>query len=246
MMTLRKFILATAIPIFVLPGAVLWAFQPPARPVTGVASVSFLVQPGNTPVGEEIAPAVTVLVRDIHQNPVAGVEVGMSIGPLPPNPAALSGEIRQSTSRDGVARFQDLQLDYFGNGYRLVATVATLAGPLRSVSNPFNETRVGDPCLGPNPACSSACADSDGDGLNDAWERAGGIDLNGDGKIDARHDLLLPGAEVHRPDIYVQYDWMDYGYPGNACNADADCSAPGSLATGRHRCGGGQVRRARL
>jgi hypothetical protein len=35
-----------------------------------------------------------------------------------------------------------------------------------------------------HPACSSGCPDSDGDGLNDAWEIAGGIDLNNDGVVD--------------------------------------------------------------
>src|SRR5438128_1072185 len=36
-------------------------------------------------------------------------------------------------------------------------------------------TGIGATCLGPLPACSSGCPDADGDGLNDAWEIAGGI-----------------------------------------------------------------------
>lgn len=66
--------------------------------------------------------------------------------------------------------------------------------------------------------------DLDHDGLCDSWEVAGGIDLNGDGKVnhqvDRRDgdnndvdnnddgDVLLPGADPHRPDIYLQYDYM--------------------------------------
>ena len=84
-------------------------------------------------------------------------------------------------------------------------------------------------CLGPDtPACNGTCADSDGDSLNDAWENAGGVDLNGDGLItDSTHDLLLTGADPHKPDVFVQYDWLDYGLPGNACSVDADCSGLG-------------------
>jgi hypothetical protein len=97
-----------------------------------------------------------------------------------------------------------------------------------------------DPCLGLTPACSSSCADTDGDGLNDAWEIAGGIDRNGDGRIDACHDLLLPGADRNKLDVYVYYDWMDYATVGNACAVDADCSKLGSGHAGE-TCTGPQV-----
>jgi predicted DsbA family dithiol-disulfide isomerase len=70
-------------------------------------------------------------------------------------------------------------------------------------------TGIGATCLGPVPACSSGCPDSDGDGLNDAWEIAGGIDIDNDGVIDAsKGDVLLPGADPNRPDIYIKYDYM--------------------------------------
>lgn len=143
--------------------------------------------------------------------------------------------LTETTDADGIARFPDLTLDYFGNGYSLLATAP---GALPTTSRTFSELRVGDPCLGPNPACSSACPDSDGDGLNDAWEIAGGLDLNGDGKIDAGHDLLLTGADPNRQDVFVQYDWMDYSTPGNACDTDSDCTA--GLGTGHNgeRCTG--------
>src|ERR1700675_2538607 len=57
-------------------------------------------------------------------------------------------------------------------------------------------------------SCGSGCIDQDHDGLCDSWEVAGGIDLNGDGKIDDDEDLPLPGADPTRPDIYLQYDYM--------------------------------------
>jgi hypothetical protein len=70
------------------------------------------------------------------------------------------------------------------------------------------ETGQGVTCGGAVPACSSGCADSDGDGLNDAWEIAGGIDINNDGVIDSPHDVLLPGANPNQPDVYLKYDYM--------------------------------------
>ena len=46
------------------------------------------------------------------------------------------------------------------------------------------------------------CPDSDGDSLCDAWENAGGIDLNGDGHINSARDLLVRDADLHVPHIY--------------------------------------------
>jgi hypothetical protein len=175
--------------------------------VTVVSSAAFVVQPASTPVGALIRPAVKVVVKDNLQNGVAGLQVSLNLGPTPPNPARLSGAMTETTDPTGVVTFRNLSLDYLGDGYTLVARVATPTGPFLSTSNPFNETRVGDPCLAPD-APSGSCSDLDQDGLNDAWERAGGVDLNGDGKIDARYDLLLPGADPLRPDVYVKYDYM--------------------------------------
>ncbi len=185
--------------------------------------IVFTRQPHNTPVSQEIAPGITVQVLD-NGSLVANLTVTIDLGPNAPNPAVLSGKRRQDTGQDGTATFQHLKLDYLGDGYTLVATTHGPGGRSSALSAPFNEIRVGDPCLGPDlPSCSSSCADSDGDGLNDAWENAGGIDINGDGLIDAKYDVLLPGADPNRQDVYVQYDWMDYAPPGNACTADADC-----------------------
>jgi hypothetical protein len=78
-----------------------------------------------------------------------------------------------------------------------------------------------------SPACSlGACAlDTDGDGLSDAWERNGYVDLNCNGVYDGPTvDVPLPGADPNAPDVFVWYDWMDYGLDDESCASDVDCS----------------------
>jgi hypothetical protein len=63
------------------------------------------------------------------------------------------------------------------------------------------------------PACSlsSACliTDIDGDGLNDAWEVNGFVDLNCNGVDDGPMvDVELPGADPAAKDIFVYYNYM--------------------------------------
>jgi hypothetical protein len=195
--------------------------------------LSFTAQPSATPVGAVITPSVQVLVTDECGDPVGGRDVHVAIAPNPPNPAVLGGTIdMQSDGASGTASFGDLTLDYLGNGYTLTATTTGPGGAFGGVSDPFDVTRVGDPCLGPEtPACAGLCADSDGDGLNDAWEIAGGIDFNGDGVIDAQHDLLLPDADPNVPDIYVQYDWMGYGLNDFGCTQSSQCTDLGVAHT---------------
>ena len=180
------------------------------------AALKFAAQPSSTPVSAAIHPAVVVQAVDAHGRAVQGLAVSMVIGTnaadgagILPNPrGVLSGTLDQITDAQGNASFPDLNIDWLGRGYTLVASVTGAMQPVTATSAPFDETRVGNACLGPAPACSSGCADSDGDGLNDAWEIAGGVDLNGDGIIDAQHDLLLPGADPAKPDIYLKYDYM--------------------------------------
>ena len=78
---------------------------------------------------------------------------------------------------------------------------------IAQLPSPYPICPSGANCNTPAP-CGSACTDNDNDGLCDSWEIAGGLDLNGDGIIEDEHDLLLPGADPSRPDIYLQYDWM--------------------------------------
>ena len=208
--------------------------------VTEVSSIVFQVAPATSSVDSLVTPPIQVVVTDNLGGAVSGLPVTLMIAPNPPNPATLSGGLVQTTDSTGAATFADVRLDYVGTAYKLVATVFSPTKDLAVTSPPFDETRVGDVCLGPTPACSSTCADSDGDGLNDAWELAGGIDLNGDGKITAPYDLFLPGADAHKQDVFVVYDWMDYGTSGNACGTSLDCTAMGAGHAGE-TCSGPKV-----
>jgi len=189
--------------------------------------LEFVVQPSTTAVTATITPDVAVSAFDECDNPIFGLAVQIAIGQNPPNPAVLSGTSIVPINAAGIAAFSDLSLDYVGDAYTLEATIAGPGGRFSTTSSPFNETRVGDACAGPSPACASACADVDGDGLNDSWETAGGVDLNGDGLITAKYDTLLPGADPNKPDVYVQYDWMHAGLPDSSCSDDMSCSTLG-------------------
>jgi hypothetical protein len=95
----------------------------------------------------------------------------------------------------------------------------------------------------PAPACAADAADSDGDGLLDAWETAGYIDVNCNGVNDGDGvDVQLPGAHVASPDLYIEIDYLER--PSDSCNPgpcttcaiDDDCAGiPGE------QCGSGGV-----
>ena len=199
--------------------------------VTVALSPVFTAQPRDTDVSAVINPGsgVTVRLLDNLSDPLPRQKITLSIGSNPPGTGALSGSLTETTDDKGAAVFRDLKIDWLGTGYTLRASANPSSGPVSATSSAFNERRIGDICLGPDiPACQGTCPDADGDGLNDAWETAGGVDLNGDGVVtDSTHDLLLTGADAARPDVFVQYDWMDYAPPGNACSVDADCTGLG-------------------
>ena len=178
--------------------------------VITVANPIFSVTPVTTPVAAAIAPAVQVLIQDNRGMPIAGLTVTMSIGTNggQGGTGTLGGTSSQTTNASGVATFSNLTIDWLGTGYTLVATVTTPTGPLATTSGAFDETRVGDACLGlgttgqgTTPECSvgtscnacaaeRGCANASGDGLNDAWKIAGGIDLNGDGIVSPSEQVL--------------------------------------------------------
>jgi hypothetical protein len=61
---------------------------------------------------------------------------------------------------------------------------------------------------GTPPCLAATCADTDHDGLADAWESAGCVDMDCNGSCADAVDIPLPGASTTVPDIYVRYDYM--------------------------------------
>jgi hypothetical protein len=55
---------------------------------------------------------------------------------------------------------------------------------------------------------SGAWVDSDGDGFSDAEELQGYIDVNGNGVYDPGIDVPLLGADPHKADVYLHYDYF--------------------------------------
>ena len=222
-----------------------WPTASTTLTVTIAMSPLFTAQPTATNVSAVIdaAAGVRVQMLDNLGDPLPNQGVTISIGTNPPGTGTLSGTLTQATDATGIATFPDLKIDWLGPGYTLIASATPSSGAVSATSASFNELRVGDICLGPDtPACNGTCADADGDGLNDAWEVAGGVDLNGDGIIsDRAHDLLVPGADPNVPDIYVHYDWMDYGILQYACSADSDCPQNGNSQFGTATCTGPPV-----
>lgn len=167
--------------------------------VDAVTAAPFLVQPSGTKVNTAIAPAVKVAVQGNLGRPLPGLRVTIGIAPrLGTPPGALSGTLARVTDANGAVSFGDLKLNYMG-GYFLQATVATPTGQFISTSAGFSELPL-NPCLATvtSPVDDYfnhlflGCPDSDGDGLFDAWEAAGGIDFDGDGIVSPWEKVLAP------------------------------------------------------
>jgi hypothetical protein len=76
------------------------------------------------------------------------------------------------------------------------------------------------------PVCPEIAADQDHDGLSDAWELQGYVDVNCNGINDGEGiDVQLPGAHVDAPDLYLELDYLTMAGAGTACTIDDDCSA---------------------
>jgi hypothetical protein len=87
-------------------------------------------------------------------------------------------------------------------------------------------------CQLPSGACAG-WSDADGDGLSDAWERNGYVDLDCGGRNGGPDvDLQLPGADPAVPDIFVRYDWLELVGSGAACTTSADCPQVDEVCTG--------------
>jgi len=100
--------------------------------------LAFSVQPSRTLPFETIMPAVQVRVVDDAGNPVTGftgsvtIAIGHNGGML--MRGTLSGT-KTVTAVNGVATFNDLSIDQFGDGYTLVVSSAGVGG---AESAPFN------------------------------------------------------------------------------------------------------------
>ena len=86
-------------------------------------------------------------------------------------------------------------------------------------------------------ACNAAglWRDSDGDGLSDAAESQGYIDVNANGVFDPGIDVALPGADPNKPDLYLHYDYVaaadhDHNPPAEAIHWIVDSFAAHNIA----------------
>lgn len=124
---------------------------------------------------------------------------------------------RQLTVNSALVSSDDTQLQYDGSTVLLTARTPVTAGAhsiyftifdagdhifdtavfldnLRAANVPANQCVAG-----------ASAADTDGDGLRDAWERDG-LDTNGDGTADL--DLPAMGADPNHKDLFVEIDSM--------------------------------------
>jgi hypothetical protein len=100
----------------------------------------FTVQPTNTAQSVNIAPAVTVTVRDASNNTVTGsnATITLSITPGSGSPAGrLTCTTNPKSAVSGVAAFSGCSINKKDTGYRLTASSAGLTS---AVSNTFTIT----------------------------------------------------------------------------------------------------------
>ncbi|UCF19821.1 MAG: hypothetical protein JSU87_18235 [Gemmatimonadota bacterium] len=107
----------------------------PTDPTTSASKLAFGVQPPNGTAGEELAPAVTVLIQDDDGNTISDATNAVTVA-LDANPGSgtLSGA-RTVNAVNGVATFGDLSIGEAANGYSLRATASGLAAATSSTFN---------------------------------------------------------------------------------------------------------------
>jgi hypothetical protein len=92
------------------------------------AALAFTVQPGNTPAGTTISPAVKVALQDAFGNVATSATnaITLAMGNNPRN-GTLTGTTTVSAI-NGVATFADLSINRNGQGYTLAASSGALTG----------------------------------------------------------------------------------------------------------------------
>jgi hypothetical protein len=132
-------------------------------------------------------------------DPRTGQPIRSFDGSFTPDDAMGVGDV------DGDGRGE---LVIFGDVTSTIDVFDAVSGALiRSFSGGSDFTDVG-------LALGASFPDTDGDGLQDAWEQ-NGIDTNGDGVA----DLVLSDANPLRKDIYIEVDYMDCAVTGGDCPA---------------------------
>jgi hypothetical protein len=134
--------LQTIIPVIIpqpvgTPEIILGQTKPPIVTPDN-STLLFLQQPTAVNVGQTIAPAVTLQVRDKTGAVVPGALVTISLG-ANPGGAVLTGGAATLTNANGIATFSALAVDKVATGYTLMATVGAV-GFTPAVSAPFNVT----------------------------------------------------------------------------------------------------------
>ncbi|MEX2473152.1 MAG: Ig-like domain-containing protein, partial [Gemmatimonadota bacterium] len=106
------------------------------------AQLAFTVQPGNTPAGAPMDPAVEVTARDALGNRATGFtgNVTVSLATDPSDGAATLGETLTVAAVAGVATFDDLNVDVAAEGYTLAAGADGLAGATSAAFDIFSST----------------------------------------------------------------------------------------------------------
>jgi hypothetical protein len=136
----------------------------PATPVGGSCAVqlAFVQQPASTPVGDPIAPDVTVEIEDGAGQRVttdSTTQVTLAID-TDAGPGGTLGGVLTRTAVNGLATFSGLSIDVAGEGYTLKATSSPALAP--ATSEPFDvtlaqrtvEATPGEPLSSP-PQCDA-------------------------------------------------------------------------------------------
>ncbi len=101
--------------------------------------LAFSIQPGNGSSGMPLSPQPVVVVQDIYNNNVTGIndQISLSFGTDPSSGEAIL-DYSSIDIVNGVAAFNDMNVDIVGTGYTL--DVISTAGYTHAVSNAFNIT----------------------------------------------------------------------------------------------------------